>query len=102
MRNIVLASLVGLLLAAGAAIAFLPGEGPVVPGPQAVALPDRPPVKVIRPDEAATRPGLHAPVIDVQAPMSPRCSTPAGVCLVPPQPVGSPCTCGDVAGTVIP
>ena len=34
--------------------------------------------------------------------MSPRCSTPEGVCLVAPRPIGSPCSCGGVAGTIIP
>jgi hypothetical protein len=33
---------------------------------------------------------------------SPRCATPVGICFVAPQPVGSPCLCGNVGGTIIP
>ena len=48
-----------------------------------------------------TAPGSddHTRLADI---LSPRCATPVGVCLVPPQPVGSPCLCGEIAGTVIP
>ncbi len=33
---------------------------------------------------------------------SSKCSTQSGICLVPPLPIGSPCSCGDYAGTIIP
>jgi hypothetical protein len=33
---------------------------------------------------------------------SPRCATPVGVCYIAPQPVGSPCKCGEVGGTIVP
>ena len=33
---------------------------------------------------------------------SPRCATPAGICYVAPLPLGSPCKCGDAAGTIVP
>ena len=36
----------------------------------------------------------------VQA-LSPRCSTPAGICFIQPQPIGSPCFCGQFQGTII-
>ena len=34
--------------------------------------------------------------------ISPRCATPAGICFVAPMPVGSPCSCGQYPGTIIP
>mgnify|MGYP000592279031 CR=1 FL=1 len=33
---------------------------------------------------------------------SSKCSTSAGICFVPPRPVGSPCSCGDFSGVIIP
>jgi hypothetical protein len=39
--------------------------------------------------------------IFVQA-LSPRCATPVGICFVQPQPIGSPCLCGQNQGTIIP
>jgi len=33
---------------------------------------------------------------------SPRCATPVGICFVAPQPIGSPCVCGNARGTIIP
>jgi hypothetical protein len=33
---------------------------------------------------------------------SPRCATPVGICFVQPQPIGSPCYCGQFQGTIIP
>jgi hypothetical protein len=34
--------------------------------------------------------------------LSPRCSTPAGICFIePPLPIGSPCVCGQFRGTII-
>ena len=33
--------------------------------------------------------------------LSPRCSTPAGICIIDPQPIGSPCFCGQFQGTVV-
>ena len=33
--------------------------------------------------------------------LSPRCSTPAGICFIPPQPIGTPCSCGQFQGTII-
>jgi len=33
---------------------------------------------------------------------SSKCSTSAGICFVEPLPVGSPCTCGDFSGVIIP
>lgn len=33
---------------------------------------------------------------------SSKCSTSAGICFVPPLPVGSPCSCGDFSGVIIP
>lgn len=34
--------------------------------------------------------------------LSSRCATPAGICLVTPQPIGTPCFCGQNYGTIIP
>jgi hypothetical protein len=33
---------------------------------------------------------------------SSKCLTSAGICFVPPLAVGSPCTCGNFAGVIIP
>lgn len=33
---------------------------------------------------------------------SSKCSTSAGICFVPPLPVGSPCSCGNFSGVIIP
>ncbi len=33
--------------------------------------------------------------------LSPKCATPAGICFIPPQPIGTPCSCGQFQGTVI-
>ncbi len=33
---------------------------------------------------------------------SSKCSTGASICIVPAQPVGSPCSCGGTPGTIIP
>ena len=110
MRHIILAAFALFVLIVALGIGTLSGEKQPAPEPVASTAASDPQVTVIRPDdaasrvadEAAARPGRLPPLIKVQAPMSPRCSTPAGVCLVPPQPIGSPCTCGDVAGTIIP
>ena len=37
-----------------------------------------------------------------QVTFSNKCSTPNGICYVAAQPVGSPCQCGPVWGTIIP
>lgn len=40
--------------------------------------------------------------VDVAQALSPRCATPAGICFIqPPQPIGSPCVCGQFRGTII-
>jgi hypothetical protein len=40
--------------------------------------------------------------MDMAQALSPRCSTPAGICFVqPPQPIGTPCACGQFQGTII-
>ena len=39
--------------------------------------------------------------MDMAQALSPRCSTPAGICYIQPQPIGSPCFCGQYQGTVI-
>jgi len=47
----------------------------------------------------ATAPDLRA--MEVAQALSPRCSTPAGICFITPQPIGTPCACGQFQGTVI-
>lgn len=39
--------------------------------------------------------------VDVVQALSPRCSTPAGICFISPQPIGTPCSCGQFQGTII-
>lgn len=39
--------------------------------------------------------------MDVAQALSPRCATPAGICFINPQPIGTPCACGQFQGTVI-
>jgi hypothetical protein len=48
-------------------------------------------------------PGGYTPLPKLaQETLSPHCSTSVGVCDVAPQPIGSPCVCGDVPGSIIP
>jgi hypothetical protein len=60
-----------------------------------------PPTPAERPIErAAPLPKPPASLQVVQA--SSKCSTPSGICFVPPLPVGSPCRCGNFSGVIIP
>jgi len=47
-------------------------------------------------------PDIRTPLRAAQIYLSPKCATPKGVCLVAPQPVGSPCFCGPDRGQIIP
>jgi hypothetical protein len=61
---------------------------------------------------AANAPGKVGVVVDpgptaeenvkVAQNYSSRCSTNVGICYVPPAPVGSPCSCGNAPGTIVP
>jgi hypothetical protein len=77
-----------------AIIAWLACTVPVAMSEEAT--PPKTPSFVVSPAVIAT------PIVRLAQAMSPRCSTPAGICLVAPLPTGSPCTCGSVAGTIIP
>jgi hypothetical protein len=47
-------------------------------------------------------PALESRRMNMAQALSPRCSTPAGICFVqPPQPIGTPCACGQFQGTII-
>lgn len=93
-----------IAIAVGIAIAgysAVTAHAPATKPPVAVAN-----LAVISPQKPAAN---HSPVptIEEAQATSPRCSTPAGVCLVPPQPIGSPCTChssggATLGGTIIP
>ena len=50
------------------------------------------PVKGTAPESDAVR---------IAQAVSPRCATPAGICFVRPQEIGSPCSCGQFQGTII-
>ena len=39
--------------------------------------------------------------VQVAQALSPRCATPAGICFIHPQPIGTPCSCGQFQGTII-
>ena len=40
--------------------------------------------------------------VQVAQALSSRCATPAGICSIqPPLPIGSPCACGELRGTII-
>jgi hypothetical protein len=62
--------------------------------------------------DEAPAPGVHQPSIRFapkpEAPLtrisqaSSKCSTSAGICFVPPLPVGSPCSCGNFSGVIVP
>lgn len=43
----------------------------------------------------------QSPAMEVAQALSPRCATPAGICFINPQPIGTPCSCGQFQGTVI-
>jgi hypothetical protein len=49
-----------------------------------------------QPAQASIKPGALAQVYGNV------CSTDAGICLVPPQPVNSTCFCGSVPGVIVP
>ena len=51
---------------------------------------------------SAASTALERRPMDMAQALSPRCSTPAGICFVqPPQPIGTPCACGQFQGTII-
>jgi hypothetical protein len=87
--RLILIAFASLVALAGLGLTSIDLNGEIAPEPAAQSSRD--------PDPRST----PAPFTEF-AQASSKCLTSVSICFVPPLPVGSPCTCGDFAGVIIP
>ncbi len=89
-------AVIAILAAAGVTGALQLTNRPAAPpAPAAQTAPAAPAA------QSASDAALRRPFLVTQS-YSSKCSTGSSICIVPAQPVGSPCNCGGATGTIIP